>query len=138
MRPLHRRDQRKIILGSLEDRSKTTFGWITGFKRVDQEKGIIVLNNVVAMFHTHNFVIGITMSDKEPQDDLTTATTRAMANMPVLARLEFVKYLIFNRGGDKHSAPHHPVMVTAHEVLDGVIKEIKTSPETACLRTPEP
>ena len=78
------------------------------------------------------------MSNENPQDDLTTATVDAMAHMPILARLEFVKYLIFNRGGDTHGVPHHPVMVTAYEVLSDVIKEIKKNSETACLRAPEP
>lgn len=66
------------------------------------------------------------------------ATISAINNLPVLERLEFAKNIIFDNGGDKHSIPQDAALITANEVLDGVIKELRSKPTPPRLKAPEP
>ncbi len=65
---------------------------------------------------------------------LLEATVSALDSLPILARLEFVKNLIFDRGGDKHCHSKDLVLVAAATVLDGVITVLKKHPDSAGLR----
>jgi hypothetical protein len=79
------------------------------------------------------------MDDDISENDLETArmVTLALGDLPILARLEFARNMIFGRGGDKHSTPD-PVLVVATDVLSGVIEVLKKHPAAANLRTPAP
>jgi hypothetical protein len=63
-------------------------------------------------------------------DSAIEATISAMDSLPVVARLEFVKNLIFDRGGSKDSAPQDPGLVIASEVLRGVIGVLRKHPQS--------
>ncbi len=69
----------------------------------------------------------------------------AVAALPVLARLEFVRNLIFSRyGSTQHipigdqSLPQDPIMEGTVDILDGIIDVLKRHPRAAKLRKPEP
>jgi hypothetical protein len=70
---------------------------------------------------------------------LKTAKTVTLAcdDLPILARLEFARNLVFGRGGDKDSNPD-PVLLVATGVLTGVIEVLKKHSSAANLRRPEP
>jgi hypothetical protein len=70
--------------------------------------------------------------------DLQNAVKDAMDDLPILSRLEFVKNLIFDKGGNRAGVPQDTVLVTACDVLDGVIDVLKKHPRAARLREPEP
>jgi hypothetical protein len=70
--------------------------------------------------------------------NIDIATINAMNDLPVIARLEFVRNIIFDRGGDKHSIPQDSALITAKEVLDGVIKALRNNPTLSRLNAPEP
>jgi hypothetical protein len=69
---------------------------------------------------------------------LTKSVVRALDDLPLLARLEFVRNIILNRGGDEASTPQDSVLVTATKVLNGTIEILRAHPQAAGLRTPEP
>jgi len=81
-----------------------------------------------------------TDDEDEPKPEPATmkATIAALNNLPILARLEFVANLLFDHGGSRESSPRDWHVVTATEVLDGVISVLKTQPQAAQLRRPEP
>lgn len=66
------------------------------------------------------------------------AVVAAMNTLPILARLEFVKNIIFDRGGSRSSDPQEEVLIIATEVLDGVIEVLKKNQTVAQLGTPKP
>jgi len=79
------------------------------------------------------------MANQEEQKlhKLEIATACAMSTLPVLARLKFVKSIILMRGGDRDDAQHDAALVTAGDILEGVIDVLKKHPKAARLRTPE-
>ena len=71
----------------------------------------------------------------ENEEDATyQAIVRAMNGLTIIERLEFVKNVIFDRGGSKDHEGRDPVLVTAADVLRGVIGVLKKYPEAAGLR----
>jgi hypothetical protein len=56
------------------------------------------------------------------------AIVNAMNGLPVLARLEFVKNIIFDRGGSRDSAPQDEALIVANDVLRDIIELVKKSP----------
>jgi hypothetical protein len=61
----------------------------------------------------------------------------AFDDLPIQARLEFVRNLLLNHGGERRSAPCDPVLVVAAEVLRGVVRVLKDHPKVAQLRGPK-
>ncbi len=76
---------------------------------------------------------------------LSEEVVAAVNDLPVLARLEFVRHLIFRRYG---STDHIPIggrsmqadaaMQGAVDILDGVIEVLKKRPRSARLDAPAP
>jgi hypothetical protein len=66
------------------------------------------------------------------------AVVAAMNTLPILARLEFVKNIIFDRGGSRDSDPQEEMLIIATEVLEGVIDILKKNQTVAQLETPRP
>jgi hypothetical protein len=64
--------------------------------------------------------------------------SEALAELPILARLEFAKNVMLNRDGDKGMLPLDPVSAIVTEVLNGVIDVLKKHPQAAKLRTLDP
>lgn len=56
------------------------------------------------------------------------AVVNAMNGLPLLARLEFVKNIIFDRGGSRDSAPQDEALIVANDVLRDVIELVKKLP----------
>jgi hypothetical protein len=73
-------------------------------------------------------------------DSFTIAQRMADAtdDLPILSRVEFAKNLIFDHGGDRNNLPQDPILITAVEVLSGVIQVLRANPTAASLRSPEP
>jgi hypothetical protein len=62
----------------------------------------------------------------------------AFDRLPIRARLEFVRDLLLNNGGEKESDPSDSRLVIAAEVIKGVIEVLEKRPRTANLRHPTP
>lgn len=64
--------------------------------------------------------------------------TKAMDDLPILARLKFVTNLLCDKGGEKDALmrPVDPTLVTAVEVLRGVVNVIETHPRFGSLSSP--
>ena len=80
--------------------------------------------------------MGCTIPDNE--QDIGKTLITALDDLPILARLEFAKNLVFDRGGDKDNLPQDPILVIATDVLTSVIDVLKKHPAAANLRAPEP
>ena len=65
------------------------------------------------------------------------SVTLALDDLPILARLEFARNLVFGRGGDRNSDPD-PLLVIATDVLNDVIEVLKNNAAAANLRRPVP
>lgn len=93
------------------------------------------------------------IADEEPRakhpdevlDDelrLIARVASAFDDLPIVARIEFAKNLVFDRDGDKHSlpadGPQSAVSILAVEILDGVIEVLKAHPAAAKLNDPSP
>ena len=76
----------------------------------------------------------------EQDEDLVPVETilHGFEDVPILARLEFVKNLVVGNGGDNLSRPSNPSMVLSAEILREVIDVLKTYPKAAGLRAPKP
>ena len=70
--------------------------------------------------------------------ELIMATASAMDNLPIIYRLEFVKNLIFDKGGDANGLPNDGVLILAFDVLNDVIDVLRKTPKVAQLGAPEP
>ena len=75
---------------------------------------------------------------KDVNNELTEATAKAMYDLTIISRLEFVRNLIFDKGGDGNSIPQDATLVAATDILDGVIDVLIKHPRAARLRNPEP
>jgi hypothetical protein len=62
----------------------------------------------------------------------------SFTDLPIINRLEYVKNIIFSKGGDHASLPADPALVVAARVLDGVIEILQETPAAAELRKPNP
>jgi len=62
----------------------------------------------------------------------------AFDGLPILCRLEFVKNVLLNSGGEKGSNPMDPTLVVVAEILAGVVEVLEAHPTAAQLRSPEP
>jgi hypothetical protein len=78
-------------------------------------------------------------------DEPTTsfeATSRevvdAMCDLPILARLEFVRNIVFSRGGTRGNSFEDEGMIIASDVLRDVIKVLQQDKRAAELRHFEP
>jgi len=80
----------------------------------------------------------MTAEENKATPKLLMATVDALNDLPILARLEFVKNVIFGSGGNKDGLPQNPVLILAHDVLSDIIEVLKKHPTAAGLRTPEP
>jgi hypothetical protein len=67
------------------------------------------------------------MLDRE--DQVMNAVVRAMNDLPILQRLEFVRNTIFDAGGDRSGLPRNPGLVVATEVLSEVMNALAKKPE---------
>lgn len=76
--------------------------------------------------------------EEEAAEDTSEAVVRAMNDLPILARLEFVKNIIFDRGGSRGQDPQEEALIIAADVLGGIIKVLRANPAAAQLRSPEP
>jgi len=75
--------------------------------------------------------------EQEKEFKLITSTVIAMNDLTILARLEFVKNIIFDKGGDKNGLPNDNELILANDVLDDVIEVLKKYPRAARLRNPD-
>jgi hypothetical protein len=71
-------------------------------------------------------------------EEASNAVVRAMNDLPILARLEFVKNIIFDRGGSRGQDTQEEVLIIAADVLGGVIEDLKANHTVAQLRSPQP
>jgi hypothetical protein len=74
---------------------------------------------------------GVTMngpSDNIDDDNLASSIASAFDDLPVVARLRFVKNLIFDHGGDKISVPKDSKLVLSVEILTSVIDDLEKGP----------
>ena len=71
------------------------------------------------------------------QDKLAAAVSSAFDDLPILARLQFVRNIILDRGGSRGIDPQDFVLITAADVLTGAIKVLTKHPIAAQLSTPE-
>jgi hypothetical protein len=101
---------------------------------------ILLAHLIVYFVNSLFYSMSATMNCHFSKDDRdpTLATVAAMEDLPILARLEFVQSLLLSRGGSRDALPRDMVLVTAEEVLDGVIRVLKKHPRAAKLRWPEP
>lgn len=67
---------------------------------------------------------------------LADATADALSSLPIAARLRFVENIISDQGGEKANYGQNPALVTANEVLRGVLKVIESNPRVAALVWP--
>jgi hypothetical protein len=70
--------------------------------------------------------------------NLLIATCCAMDELPIIARLEFVKNIVTQNGGDKNDETYKPALALAGDVLMGVIDVLRAHKSAGQLRTPEP
>lgn len=70
-----------------------------------------------------------------PELPLREQVVEAFWDLPIQFRLEFVKNLLLNNGGEKGSHPNNPNLVVAAEVIKEVIEVLKAHPEAAALRS---
>jgi hypothetical protein len=80
----------------------------------------------------------VTDNDEIDISALSEAIIAAFDRLPILARLEFVRDLLLNNGGEKRSFPQDPRWVVAAEVVRGVIEILEKRPRAAKLNNPEP
>ena len=81
----------------------------------------------------------MTKASETREEELSTRVSRAMDDLPILARVEFVKNIIFDRGGSRDSYPHDETLVIATDVLDGVVEILRKNRVVAQFRgDPEP
>jgi hypothetical protein len=67
------------------------------------------------------------------------AIVKAMDDLPILARLQFVKNIIFDRAANLDIPEQcEEVLIIAHNVLNGVVEVLEANPTSAQLRSPEP
>jgi hypothetical protein len=76
---------------------------------------------------------GAERNDELSYDDgevkiMTSSVVSALDDLPVLARLRFVKSLVCEHGGSDTSLPRNPVMVLSADVLSGIIDELERGP----------
>ena len=69
-------------------------------------------------------------------DEISKDIVHALNDLPILARLEFVKNIIFDRGGSRDVAPRDEMLVIATEVLRDVINVLRDHPTAAQLHKP--
>jgi hypothetical protein len=74
----------------------------------------------------------------QAEEKLIDATVSALNDLPILARLEFAKNMVFHVGGDKNGLPQDLVLIAVHDVLDDIAEVLKKHPAAAQLRSPEP
>lgn len=70
-----------------------------------------------------------------PMLPLREQVVEAFWDLPIQFRLEFVKNLLLNNGGEKDSRPNNPNLVVAAEVVKEVIEVLKAHPKAAALRS---
>jgi len=46
-------------------------------------------------------------------------------NRAIIDRLEVIKSIVFDNGGDKHSFPQDDALINANELLESVIKAVE-------------
>jgi hypothetical protein len=74
--------------------------------------------------------------DKIDRRHFLERTSDSFHDLPILARVQFVKNLLLFNRGDKESNPQDPAMILATEVLTGVIEVLESRPRVAKLRGP--
>lgn len=72
------------------------------------------------------------------EDRIVGSVAMSVDNLPILARLEFAKMIVFARGGDRenHGIPQDPMLVLVHHLLEDVIEVLQEHPNAANLRNP--
>jgi hypothetical protein len=53
------------------------------------------------------------------------SVVRTVDDLPLFARLEFVKNIIFDHGGSRGSLPEDPMLIIATDVIEDVVKTLK-------------